>query len=102
MLGPSTFEAPGTWRERARVVAMPEAPEVVLVVPHPHDVLVAKIARYTPTDQEHVRLILAEHRIDRARLGALAAESPNRSSADPAVVAGFEANLARVLALLPG
>lgn len=101
VLGPETFEAPRSWRERARVIELPEAPDVVLVVPHPHDVLIAKIARYSPSDQDHVRRILSELPLDRVRLSALAAESPNLGSADPMVVQGFEINLARALAMLP-
>ena len=58
--GPATFEAPGSWRSRAKVLTMPDYEGVRIVVPHPHDVLVAKLPRLSPSDRDHVELILEE------------------------------------------
>ncbi len=102
VLGPETFEAPRNWRERAREMKLPDAPDVVLIVAHPHDVLVAKVARYSDADKDHIRRILAEIPLDRARLAELSALSPNRTSEDPNMVAAFDAHIAEVMATLPG
>jgi len=49
------------------------------IVPHPHDVLVSKLPRLSPSDREHIELILAQMPLERARLDELANASPARS-----------------------
>ena len=49
--GPETFEAPSSWRSRAKSMSLPDYEKVRIVVPHPHDVLLAKLPRYAPSDQ---------------------------------------------------
>jgi hypothetical protein len=73
---PETFRAPAGWRSRALVHRLDESPEVTLLVPHPHDVLFAKLERMTESDVEHARRILAEFPLSSDELGSLAAESP--------------------------
>ena len=73
---PETFSAPTGWRSRAKLQQLEDSPAVTLLVPHPHDVLFAKLERMTETDVEHARRILAEFPLDRDRLDTLAAESP--------------------------
>lgn len=68
VLGPETFEAPASFRQRARRIELPDVPGVTILVPHPHDVLVAKLARFDPGDQDHASRIVAEYpRPNRAR-----------------------------------
>lgn len=103
VLGPETFSGPRDWRSRALTLTLPEAPGVRVVVPHPHDVLISKLERFADQDQDHVSRILGEAPLDRARLDALAAESPYRTEEEPpASVAAFEMHLAEVRARLPG
>ena len=101
VLGPESFSGPTTWRSRAVTLALPEAPGVHVVVPHPHDVLISKLERFSDQDRDHVRRILGEAPMDRARLDALAAESPYRTGEEPEnSVAAFEVHLAEVRAWL--
>ncbi|MEJ7727897.1 MAG: DUF6036 family nucleotidyltransferase [Polyangiaceae bacterium] len=104
VLGSETFSAPASWRTRAKLVTLPEAPDVSIVVPHPHDVLVAKLERYEHQDRDHVRRILAEMPLEAAVLEALANEAPCRTEAtlDANVKAAFETNLAEVRTRLSG
>ena len=68
---PETFSAPSDWRDRshtysteeilAAAPALPEAwrpAEVRLTIPHPWDILFAKLERWELADQRHARLIL--------------------------------------------
>lgn len=93
--GPETFSAPSDWRSRARELTEEAAPGVTLVVPHPHDVLLAKLERFGPSDQEHARLILASFPLTSARLDALARKTPFRDGriGDPSRVAAFDEHL---------
>jgi hypothetical protein len=101
VLGPETFAGPTTWRDRALRLSLPEAPDVTIMVPHPHDVLISKLERWSAPDRDHVRRILAEAPLSRARLDALAADSPYRKGdAPPASIAAFEMHLAEVRATL--
>jgi hypothetical protein len=103
VLAPETFVAPRTWRERALKLSLPEAPDVAIIVPHPHDVLIAKLERFELADRDHVRRILDEAPLDRARLDSLAAESPYRTGdAPPASVAAFELHIAEIRGKLRG
>lgn len=99
---PETFRAPSGWRSRALVHRPDESPEVTLLVPHPHDVLLAKLERMTESDVEHARRILAEFPLPREELRALAAESPYRSGGieDPERLARFRHGLERLERLL--
>lgn len=75
---PETFAAPKDWRSRARPIRYDEFPDVTVVVPHPHDVLFAKLERLDESDREHIQRILAEYPMDHARLDNLAAQCPHR------------------------
>lgn len=99
---PETFAAPTDWRSRALVLTDPDVPGVRLVVPHPHDVLVAKVERWESADRDHARRILADFPMDRARLDALDAGTPYRQGriADPGRVAAYLAHLAELRASL--
>ena len=74
--GPETFKAPPLWRTRAKVFPFEGVPEVEVVVPHPHDVLIAKLERMDPKDQNHRDLILAQLPLSVARFDELVAEFP--------------------------
>ena len=99
---PETFRAPTGWRSRALVQQLDESPEVTLWVPHPHDVLFAKLERMTESDVEHARRILAEFPLSPDELRALAAESPYLSGVieDPERIARFRHGLERLEKLL--
>lgn len=75
--GPETFAAPAGWRARARVSRLEEEREVTLVVPHPHDVLFARLERMDEQDMVHMRRILDEFPLSGAELETLARESPH-------------------------
>jgi len=72
---PETFAAPRHWRSRARTLAMQDQ-RVTVVVPHPHDILMAKLERMEV--KEHVTAILAEFPLPEATLEALVDEMPHR------------------------
>jgi hypothetical protein len=74
---PETFAAPQDWRTRARTMTM-EDQRVTVVLPHPHDVLMAKLERMEVKDREHVQAILTEFPLDPATLESLVAETPHR------------------------
>ncbi len=74
---PETFAAPEDWRSRARRHTVPTSPEVSLLLPHPHDVLLSKVERMTENDVEHVRRILREFPLSSEKLTALAATCPH-------------------------
>lgn len=75
--GPETFAAPLDWRERAKVLQLGDLPSIRLVVPHPHDVLMAKLERNDPRDVDHVRRILREFPLDEPRLDQLIRQMPH-------------------------
>jgi hypothetical protein len=83
VLGAETFHAPASWRERAKRIEPPELPDLHVVVPHPHDVLIAKLGRFEPADQDHIDRILREIPADAAKLSELANESPYRDGSLP-------------------
>jgi hypothetical protein len=93
--GPETFAAPTSWRTRARVLTDDTIPDVRLVVPHPHDVLIAKLERWHDSDQEHARRILAAYPLSATTLETLAAETPYRlgTIGDARRSSAFEAHL---------
>lgn len=49
------------------------------IIPHPHDILLAKLDRGEAKDWEHATLILEEFPLDLRTLDALAAAMPNRT-----------------------
>ena len=95
---PETFAAPVNWRSRAQVLRPDESPDVTLFVPHPHDVLLAKLERMTESDLEHARRILEEFPLQAHQLDVLAAESPHLTGriTDPERVSRFEHGLSRL------
>jgi hypothetical protein len=93
---PETLVAPVSWLGRARKVRVPGAEAVTLIIPHPHDLLFAKLARFEEKDRLHAQLILAAYPMDLQTLERLAVDSPYRGQA---IRAGelrqrFEAHLA--------
>jgi hypothetical protein len=79
--GPETFEAPASWRQRSKTITPPDHARVRIVVPHPHDVLIAKLPRLSPSDRDHIRRrIVEQFPIDAATLTQLADEAPSRTS----------------------
>lgn len=95
---PETFAAPEDWRSRARIHTIPTSPEVTLLLPHPHDVLVSKLERMTEADVEHARRILKEFPLSAETLEGLAGASPhlNGRIEDSERVARFRHGLQRV------
>ncbi|MBL9038969.1 MAG: hypothetical protein JNG84_10670 [Archangium sp.] len=71
---PETFRAPPKWRERAKTFTFDELPDVTVVCPHPHDVVVSKLERMDPKDREHVHFVLAQLPMTLERLDALVGE----------------------------
>ena len=81
---------------------LPDNDNVTIVVPHPHDVLVAKLPRSSPSDRDHIDRILAQFPISAARLDELANECPSRSGhGTEADKRAFEANLEALRRTLP-
>ena len=99
--GPETFEAPTSWRSRAKTLTLPDYEGVAVVIPHPHDILVAKLPRYEVSDRDHARLILRQFPMDAATFERLANEAPGReSTAEESARAAFEANASQLMKLL--
>ncbi|MFO0745041.1 MAG: hypothetical protein U1F43_05100 [Myxococcota bacterium] len=96
-----TFVAPAAWSTRAQRFETPAAPGVGIVVPHPHDIIMAKVERFDPYDQDHARKVLSTLPLPRAALDALADEMPHRRGAiaDPARIQRFAFNLDRLHAM---
>lgn len=99
---PETFAAPVDWRDRSKQLTDESVPGVVLVVPHPHDVLLAKVERWEPADKHHASLILSAFPMSLEVLRARVSSSPYRLGAitEPLRVAAFEAHLSDLRALL--
>lgn len=102
--GPETFAAPADWRSRAKTLTEDAAPGVRLVVPHPHDVLLAKLERWEPADRAHARLILAHLPLSRVALAALVERAPYRDGRidAPERVFRFDAHLGELEGMLAG
>jgi hypothetical protein len=79
---PDTFKAPPRWRERAKVFSFEQHPDVRVVCPHPHDVVLAKLERMDPKDREHIESVLRQMPLPSARLEALVAEYTEARDAD--------------------
>jgi len=90
--GPETFKAPSQWRARAKRFSFDDAPNVQVFCAHPHDVVLSKLERLDPKDQDHVRAVLAQLPLTSARLDELLAEFTEPR--DPEREARFQANLA--------
>jgi hypothetical protein len=97
---PETFAAPTSWRRRARVLTDETVPDVRLVVPHPHDVLLSKLERWSEGDRQHARQILAREPMSNASRDARLDEMPYRTGAirAPDRVAAFEGHVQEWLA----
>lgn len=95
---PETFSGPADWRRRARSEQLATAPEVVVVVPHPHDLLFSKLERFDENDRDHIRRILREFPLSVEELRSLAESMPHQTGSitDPDRVARFRHGLARV------
>lgn len=100
--GPETFAAPQKWRSRAQVLTNDDAPLVRLIIPHPHDILLAKLERWEPQDRTHASLILAAFPLSAQALGALVFESPYRAGriTDAERLMRFEAHLKELTTML--
>lgn len=77
-------------------------PGVKVVVPHPHDILMAKVERWEPADAEHARRILAAFPLSEARVLDLDARMPYRGGriVDPRRIAAYQAHLGELLAMV--
>ena len=73
---PETFAAPLDWISRAQTQTPALQPGVTVVIPHPHDVILAKLERHDPQDFEHIRLILDEFPLSEDQLQALVEQTP--------------------------
>jgi hypothetical protein len=75
---PETFAAPTDWRTRAKTLTLTENAKVRVVLPHPHDVLMAKLERMEVKDREHIHAILEEFPLPAATLAELEQAMPHR------------------------
>lgn len=101
--GPETFAAPIDWPSRAATLTNEDLPSVTLVVPHPHDLLLAKLERWEPQDVAHADLILAAAPLPERVFDQLLAKAPYRTGAitDPARIHRFEVHAMELRARLP-
>ncbi|MGQ0508603.1 MAG: DUF6036 family nucleotidyltransferase [Myxococcaceae bacterium] len=99
---PETFAAPIDWRARAKHFEFDDVPKVRVVIPHPHDLIMAKLERMDPKDHDHVERVLKEKPLTVEGLAALAAQSPYRQGRiqDPLRVRAFELHLAELRRVL--
>jgi hypothetical protein len=98
---PGTFAAPIDWRDRSKLLLLTENPKVSIVLPHPHDVLMARLERKEVKDREHTHAILREFPLDEATLEQLVTQAPSRRGGTPPDrVARFEAGLAELRAIM--
>lgn len=98
--GPETFAAPREWRTRSKRLLLTENRAVSVVLPHPHDVMMAKLERMESKDREHIKAVLAEFPLDDATLEQLVEEMPARRTSIAAErVARFDAGLAELRAM---
>ncbi len=79
--GPETFAAPVDWPSRAQTLTNDDAPGVELVVPHPHDILIAKLERWEPQDRAHAALILGALPLTEETLDRRLSAAPYRTGA---------------------
>jgi hypothetical protein len=101
---PETFTAPHGWRERARVRHHQDFPDVRLIIPHPHDVLVSKLERFETKDREHFAHIVEEYPLSPEAFDLLVAGAPHeRGEVDDLERVGrFRTGAAVVRRLLEG
>jgi hypothetical protein len=70
--------APLDWRNRSKRLVLDENPKVSIVVPHPHDVMMAKLERMEVKDREHIIAILAEFPRGEQTLDEFVKQMPHR------------------------
>jgi hypothetical protein len=75
---PETFAAPLDWRNRSKRLVLDENPKVSIVVPHPHDMMMAKLERMEVKDREHIIAILAEFPLGEQTLDEFVKQMPHR------------------------
>ncbi len=98
--GPETFAAPTDWRTRSKRLVFNENTRVNIILPHPHDVAMAKLERMESKDRDHIRAVLAEFPMDESTLDHLISQMPHRRSIVAADrTARFEAGLAELRAM---
>lgn len=80
-----------------------DLPSVTLVMPHPHDVLLAKLERWEPQDIVHADLILAAAPLTERVFDRLLENAPYRTGTitDLARIHRFEVHAAELRARLP-
>lgn len=100
--GPETFAAPADWRDRARVLTEERVPQLRLIVPHPHDVLFAKLERWEEPDREHARRILASFPMPHSRAMELDRQMPYRGGriTDERRIHRYEVHFNELLAMV--
>lgn len=74
-----TFRTCQDWRKRAKELQADEAPELRILVPHPHDVVVAKLERCDERDRDQIKKILREFPLRPAELEDRLASSAHES-----------------------
>lgn len=101
--GPETFRAPSDWRARAREFTDDQLPDLRLIVPHPHDILFAKLERWEDQDRDHARRILSAYPLRIAQAGTLDARMPYRDGTitDPGRIQAYDVHYRALLSLLP-
>lgn len=96
-----SFVGPEGWDARAKRFKLPEAPTVEVIVPEPHDVVLAKLERFDAADQAQIRTCLQAVPMDENRLDALADAMPHRGPGfDEARRARFDFNVTRLRPIL--
>lgn len=95
------FLGPTGWATRARRFKLPEAPAVEVLVPEPHDVVLAKLERFDATDQAQIRAVLQALPMNENQLDALADTMPHRLPGfDEARRGRFDFNVTRLRPML--
>ena len=92
----TSFQAPRHWQGRARVRQEP-ASGVEIIVPHPHDLIISKLAAGRPKDFEFARALTPYFQMPEAVQQQLMEEF---AAAHPNIANNLQANLQRWRALL--
>lgn len=91
---PDGFIAPPDWRKRAKRIPLMEEEGGIVVVPHPHDLLVSKLARGEEKDIAFARFVLGRMPIPAKSLRSLVEAAVG---AHPAYAKALRMNLARLM-----